>query len=245
MTSASDSDLVPLWKCWNPLLSAGQGWSEQRLRWTLFAPFGLCMAPAYYCVVHLMSAWGRVAWDPTLAIDLYIPAVPLAICPYFTHFLYYPGLVVGTPPGPRSTRALLGLIQAMVVVAVLSFAVFIVLPAKVDLRAQMLEALVHEGAMVKMLYTQLYRTDPPFNAWPSLHISHTLLVALYLNHHWTKVWARRLLWFFWASLAVSVVLTKQHLAFDVLTGAVLGWASWFWLARPHAAPQEVNPKSNS
>ena len=85
-----------LWACWNPILNPGLEWTERRRRWALFAPFALAMPVAYYIVVHWAGSRDYVAWDPTLPIDRLLPAVPLAILPYLTHFLYYPGAVLGS-----------------------------------------------------------------------------------------------------------------------------------------------------
>jgi hypothetical protein len=230
-----------LWPCWNPILKRGAHWSERRVRWTLFAPFALLMPTAYYLVVHWVGSWDRVAWDPTLRLDRLLPAVPVAILPYLTQYLYYPACVLRSPEGEAGTRSLVGLLQTMVLVALVSFAVFLLLPAKVDLRDQLQVPLSTSGPFLCGAFAFLHGVDPPFNAWPSLHVSHTLLAALYLQHHEQRRALRVCLWTAWGLLAVSVLFTKQHLIFDGISGAALGWCAWRFGARHFCGPASATP----
>ena len=237
MSGQTTSSRLGLWACWNPILKHAGAWSEGRLRWTLFAPFALAMPTAYYLVVHWVDSWGRVAWDPTLPLDRLLPAVPLAILPYLTHFLYYPATVLISPDGESGNRSLMGLLQTMVWVALVSFAVFILLPAKVDLRDQLEAPLRACGPVLRTAFAWMHDADPPYNAWPSLHISHTLLAVLYLQHHQSRRTLRALLWIIWSLLAISILLTKQHLVFDAVTGAALGIYAWHRRARHFCGPR--------
>jgi membrane-associated phospholipid phosphatase len=194
------------------------------------------MPTAYYLIVHWAGSRDYVAWDPTLPLDRLLPAVPLAILPYLTHFLYYPATVLRSPEGENGTRSLIGLLQTMTWVALVSFAVFLLLPAKVDLRDQLESPLKSCGPLIQVAFAWLHGADPPYNAWPSLHISHTLLAVLYLQHHQPRRLLRILLWIAWSLLAISILLTKQHLVFDGLTGIALGITAWHLSASRYCGP---------
>ncbi|HIF40023.1 MAG TPA: hypothetical protein EYQ74_02845 [Planctomycetes bacterium] len=225
-----------LWACWSPILKRSGDWKEWRLRWTLFLPFALAMPTAYYLIVHWVGGRDHVVWDPTLPLDRLLPAVPLAILPYLTHFLYYPATVLCSPEGESGTSALIGLLQTLIWVALVSFAVFLLLPAKVDLRDQLEVPLETCGPFLRAAFARLHGADPPYNAWPSLHVSHTLIAVLYMQHHQPRRALRGLLWIAWVFLAVSILLTKQHLIFDAVTGIALGATAWHWGARRFCGP---------
>jgi len=189
------------------------------------------MCASYYVIVHVAAASGRVGWDPTTDLDRWLPAVPIALMPYLTHVLYYPACVVRCPPGEPGTRALIGLLQTLVQVALISFAVFLFCPAKVDLRDPLQDPLLASHPLLARAFACLHALDPPFNAWPSLHISHTLVALLFIQYYENRKVVRWCLWCAWWLLAASTLLTKQHLVFDGLTGAALGLGAWYWGAR--------------
>jgi len=245
MTGQPTNSQPGLWACWNPILMHAGSWSERRLRWTLFAPFALAMPTAYYLIVHWASSRDYVAWDPTIPLDRLLPAVPLAILPYLTHFLYYPATVFRSPEGTSGTHSLVGLLQTMIWVALVSFTIFLLLPAKVDLRDQLEAPLRTCSPFLRDAFARLHGADPPYNAWPSLHVSHTLMAVLYMQHAQPRRALRISLWIAWGLLAVSILLTKQHLIFDAVTGITLGACAWHWGAKrfcnPKASPPPTNP----
>ena len=81
-------------------------------------------------------------------------------------------------------------------------------------------------------YDYLYAVDTPWNAWPSLHIVQSLLAVLVVSRWYNTEnyrWQIRILWFAWLMLTISVMTTKQHFVWDVVTGiiiAVLAWKYW-------------------
>lgn len=83
-----------------------------------------------------------------------------------------------------------------------------------------------------------YALDPPFNMFPSLHLSIATLAGLC---GWT---ARRAFGLaaapVVAGIAVSICTVKQHYAVDGLAGLVLGTAAWAALVR--RAPEAALPQ---
>jgi membrane-associated phospholipid phosphatase len=48
------------------------------------------------------------------------------------------------------------------------------------------------------------------------------------------------LWIAWTTMAISIVLTKQHLLFDLVTGIALGAVAWRLWVLPHL-PASFSP----
>jgi membrane-associated phospholipid phosphatase len=82
-------------------------------------------------------------------------------------------------------------------------------------------ALVGSDVLTRIL-RDVYASDPPFNAFPSLHVSLSTNLAI----HWRRLdrrsggWA----WALSAVIIVSTVFVKQHYLADVAGGLILGWA---------------------
>jgi membrane-associated phospholipid phosphatase len=214
---------------------------EASARWLAGILCGLTLATSYLCVVHFVAGRGVIGWDPTIPLDRAIPAVPWAIWIYMTNLLYYFACVIFLPTGTAATKALIAVWKSMFIVIAISLTVFLICPAEVALRDQMHAALVGRGAALHAIYDGLYRLDPPFNAWPSGHVSQTLVMALFLARIWSRrPWRRLVLWIAWTTMAISIVLTKQHLLFDLVTGIALGAVAWRLWVLPHL-PASFSP----
>lgn len=71
-----------------------------------------------------------------------------------------------------------------------------------------------------------YWMDPPYNCFPSMHVSNCFLVS-FLVHRYHKV-AGYMMLLVALFVAVSVVLVKQHYIADVVTGCLVAWISYIW-----------------
>jgi membrane-associated phospholipid phosphatase len=200
----------------------------------------------YLCVLRI-AEWRAVSlWDSTGAVDRWTPALPWAIAIYFTLYLYFPLTVLLAPRGPRGVEALLFHLQAQVLLTALTSLFFLALPTKIHLRQEMEQAMLTSGALVRGLYEQLYSLDSPWNAWPSLHVSLSLLMLLtcarftHMRHGRHGLWragahdsvAVAIAAPCWIVLCWSILATKQHFFFDVWTGAIAGWLTWRLYLRP-------------
>ncbi|MEC7097679.1 MAG: phosphatase PAP2 family protein, partial [Candidatus Thermoplasmatota archaeon] len=101
---------------------------------------------------------------------------------------------------------------------------------KVDLRSEVFET---ELGMWQSWYDLLHSVDNPWNAWPSLHIVQSLLAVLVITR-WhgnaSKIWLVRILWLSWFMLMISVMTTKQHFIWDVISGVCIALIAWkYWI----------------
>jgi hypothetical protein len=85
----------------------------------------------------------------------------------------------------------------------------------------------------------LYRLDPPYNLFPSLHLSVAALAAL-------SAWKASRAYGAAVSLgvvliAVSICTVKQHFVWDGVGGLVLAAAAYAVFIRPYTPPRGVDP----
>ena len=179
-------------------------------------------------VVHFNDWRGWTAWDPSTRLDRAIPAVGWSILPYLSLYLYYLLVVVVAPRGDRGRHELLLLAQVQIVITAISLTVFLLLPCEIHLRED-LPAELREGIGIwGALFGLLHGVDRPWNAWPSLHVSVTVVIVLAVCRWHPPL--RFVLWPAWTLLAISTLTTKQHYLIDVGTGTLLGGYAWrAWL----------------
>jgi hypothetical protein len=179
-----------------------------------------------------------LAADPTRArelatpLDRAIPFVAWTVWIYLWVFpaAYLPLFVVRCPGLFRRTMV------AYVVAIALSLAVFVAVPVtssglRVD--AATLDATRFSPWAVALLY----ELDPPYNLFPSLHLSIAALAA-------SSVWRadRRIGALTAAGVAligVSICTVKQHFVLDGLAGLALAAAIHAVVLRPHRSPPGV------
>lgn len=230
---------LPPWRAWRPL------WARrERLRGRLLHVAAVLVVIAgtlaiYELALRVAALRGASAWDPATALDLAIPALPWTLLVYLTLYLYYPFAGLAAPRDDRGRLMLLAHAQAMLLLAATSAAFFLIFPARVHVRAEM-EALRAEMPWwLDGLYGVLHTLDAPWNAWPSLHVSQSLLVVLTVEE-W--LWRDRRdlrarlgragAWCAWLLLAASILTTRQHFLFDLASGALAGALFWALLLGP-------------
>jgi hypothetical protein len=220
------------WQLWAPLWR-----SRHRMRgWLVpivLATITLAFIGGGYEVVAQVSAWrGRTVWDPATALDYAIPVVPWSVVPYMSIYLYFPlayGLIPRTDHGRHE---LILLHQGLFLISAASFAVFLISPCRIGILEQLPPKLRNHEGMPGALYGVVHALDTPYNAWPSLHVSLSLLIVLHIAWRERGRMLPPVLWVAWSLLALSVLTTKQHFVFDLATGVALGIAYWRWVLRP-------------
>ena len=183
-----------------------------------------------YLLTNKFAYWrGWQAFDPTTSIDTWIPVIPWMIVPYSTLYFYYPMAAILGMKSEQTQRENVIFHQILLMLTWIVFVIFILLPVKVDIRSSVFAA---DLGIWQPWYDYLYAVDTPWNAWPSLHIVQSLLAMLVVSRWYNTEnyrWQIRILWFSWLMLTISVMTTKQHFVWDVVTGiiiAVLAWKYW-------------------
>lgn len=183
-----------------------------------------------YLLTNKFAYWRDwQAFDPTTSIDTWIPVIPWMIVPYSTLYFYYPMAAILGMKSEQTQRENVIFHQILLVLTWMVFVIFILVPVEVDIRSSVFAA---DLGIWQPWYDYLYAVDTPWNAWPSLHIVQSLLAVLVVSRWYNTEnyrWQIRILWFAWLMLTISVMTTKQHFVWDVVTGiiiAVLAWKYW-------------------
>ena len=147
-------------------------------------------------------------------------------------YLFYPATLILCPRDERGHAELAVGMQTLIMVTAFCCAIFLLLPAEIDMRDQIdWDSL---NGWESVLFEFIHFSDNPWNAWPSLHIVHSYLLARLMT-----VWASRraaessawnlflvVLWVEWALLCISILTTKQHYLFDLVTGIAVAQFAW-------------------
>ena len=224
------------WKIWR------HSWSRREMmngHWFPFEMFLVGMffvAVPYFASNNIAAIFLDTVWDPEIAFDRQIPVINWMIIPYTALYLFYPATLILTPKNDRGRAELIIAMQGLILITLFCVFFFMVLPAEIDLRDQLDTHWIDNSpnAFEEALFSFIHTSDNPWNAWPSLHIVHSYLLARMMTY-----WVRReysenslakvflaALWIEYALLCISILTTKQHYLFDLFTGfltAVLAW----------------------
>ena len=134
---------------------------------------------------------------------------------YFSFYAYYI-LIPFFARNEVQQRCAILFSQRLLTATLPVFFMFLVLPVEVDLRSD-----VKGDDVLTSLLMLVHGVDQPYNAWPSLHIAHSLAVVLCVPIIF-KIgkFAHVMLWVAWTLLALSTMTTQQHYLFDVITGII-------------------------
>jgi membrane-associated phospholipid phosphatase len=158
-----------------------------------------------------------------------IPFVPLMIIPYMSIDLFF----VAAPFLCSSREELRTLARRIAFGILVAGAFFLLMPLRMAVPRP--QPAGWSGA----LFNFLHGFDPPYNLFPSLHITlRTILAAVYARHAKGLARAASLVWF--SLIGFSTVLTYQHHIADVVGGFGLA-AFCFYLFRENPARLSVLP----
>jgi len=157
-----------------------------------------------------------VMWLEPGPLEGWVIASNSALVVYLYLSFYFLTLIPGLLPTDDQFRRFL---IALAITGVVSLLIFLLVPSGV-LRPREFRA---EASAV---YLRLIDVDLPRNAFPSLHASVTTLSAI-VSCIVLKHWIARLLFWTWAAgILWSTMATRQHVLFDVVSGALLACLSW-------------------
>jgi len=225
---------------WAPSWSRRERWGGRWFPTEMFL-IGLFLVVAPYLISNSISHhFLETVWDPEAALDRQIPPVYWMILPYSALYLFYPVTLALGPRDDRGRAELAVGMQALISATILCTSFHLVMPAEVDLRDQL--DWDSMNAWQTSMFELIHSSDNPWNAWPSLHVVH----AYFLTRMMT-MWVVReykgsslakpflvLLWLEFALLSSSIMTTKQHYAFDFVTGVAMGHLVWA-MCRPQFA----------
>ncbi len=157
---------------------------------------------------HLLWKEGIQFYSLTTVIDRSVPFTPEWV---WVYLLYYPFcfMPLFLLNNIDTFRRVAG---AYLLEFVLAFIVFLSFPVK------MIRPAVVPGTLSTKAVGIIYRIDPGFNVFPSLHVANSLLVALIFYRY-----NRRLGIFFIliaCLISVSTLFVKQHYFLDIVAGAL-------------------------
>lgn len=210
------------WKMWNRI------WNMRSNRIVFAALIGgfflLAIGIPYAITNRISQSVGWTAFDPKLSIDDSITYIPWMNLAYFSFYAYYILIPFFARNEVQQKCAIL-FSQRLFTATLPVFFIFLILPVEVDLRSE-----VKGDDVLTTLLTLVHGIDQPYNAWPSLHVAHSLAVVLCVPMVFNiNKFAHAMLWFAWVLLVSSTMTTQQHYLFDVITGimyALIVYRSW-------------------
>lgn len=230
--SMSDSLSPKLWPVWRFIWPWRARWGGWGVHGFVLLAFLVVIGGGYEAVVRFNAARAVTVWSPVTRLDYQIPTIPWSIIPYITHYLYFILALAVSDRTEQGARNLLLLFQALLLATAVSFAFFVAFPCEIVMVQELPKDLLQHTGWPGRIYGVIHGLDEPYNAWPSLHVSQSMLIVFYATRiHASRVW-HALLWSAWVALAISTLTTKQHFLFDVLTAIVLGVVVWKCQLRP-------------
>ena len=217
------------WRLWKPLWEVRE---SRKLFWYVIAILILTMALPYSIINQIMGHLGHSAFDPSTSLDENIPFIGWSFFVYLSLYLYYPAAAYFGRVSNKGIREMFAFHQALFIMTWIVFALFIIFPTEIHIRDNIPTAVRNGEGFWGFFYGDLmHKTDKPYNAWPSLHVAQSLLIVLLLKK-WEviKNSSEILVWICWIGLCISVLTTKQHFIFDLITGLIAALLTWRYLS---------------
>ena len=219
------------WRVWQPHWRQRQ---NRRLFWYTLVTLIIAMAIPYYIINQIIGSLERSVFDPITPIDTWVPFIGWTFLIYITLYMYYPAAAFFCRGSEGKIREMFAFYQSLFVMTWVVFAIFIIFPTEVYIRRDIPESILNGEGFWGFWYGDfMHKADLPYNAWPSLHVTQSLLIVM-LMRYWKIIegWIEIAVWVSWILLCISVMTTKQHFFFDLVTGTVTGLVCWFYMCIP-------------
>ncbi len=200
---------------------ARRPWSDRFEKALIGLFMAVVLGLGFYIIDFTHAASGDTLdpWITEIPLDDHIPFWPIWIWPYLSYFPLCFLPLVFCNQLPRFRR----IAGAYMLTYTPSLIFFYAVPT------QMLRPKFAVVDLTTAALDWLYRFDPGFNIFPSLHVANAVLVA-WIFQRYAPRWAP-LLWIEAAAITASTVLVKQHYVVDLPAGIALGTAAYFIMFR--------------
>jgi len=163
-------------------------------------------------------------FHPMLELDEQIPFISVSILAYMTLYIYYPIFAILLSKEMFHEKGSM-IMNNFLLLTWFCFAFFFIFPTEITLRPTNIEG------PFRLVYETLYTLDENYNAFPSLHVAHSLFILLasiwlYSNEKQIPIIFLMMLTLLWILLFISTLTTKQHYVFDAVSGAIVGYVFW-------------------
>ena len=219
------------WRIWQPHWGQRQ---NRRLFYYTLVTLILAMALPYSAINQIIGYFDRSVLDPITPVDTFVPFIGWTFVIYISLYLYYPAAAWFGRDSEDRIREMFAFYQALFVMTWGVFMVFILFPTEIYIREDIPDSVLNGEGFWGFWYGDLmHKTDLPYNAWPSLHVTQSLMIVLLLKE-WEIVegWTEVALWTAWILLCISVMTTKQHFFFDLVSGIITGLVCWRYMCIP-------------
>ena len=199
----------------NPDLSAPALFKE-RLLWCIYlgAMFFLLYGAAnQYAALTAPHPAINMEWEN------FIPFIPIFIIPYMAS----DAMFIGAFALKQSRLELRVLAARVLFIVLVSIVCFIVVP----LQFTFTKPLTNEYSWL----FNLLQADLPYNQLPSLHVSFAIILYSSMSRHIPSKLTKSLLAIGFILIILSTLLVYQHHAWDIPTGALVGFAAIYFI--PH------------
>ncbi len=235
MASTDPPWLQRPWRAWAPLWRDREAAEGRLFPWALLLIVGAISGGGYGLIVQVNAWRATTVWDPSTPWDFTIPVVPWSILAYLSLYFYFPLALKSATRTDRGRFELILLHQGILILSLVSFAFFLAFPCEILVTEQVPAELIVGSDYPGPLFAAVRFFDRPYNAWPSLHISLSFLMLLFLIRQWTRPLAVAALSASWILLALSILTTKQHYIFDLASGLALAIGVWHYSLGPALA----------
>jgi fatty acid desaturase/membrane-associated phospholipid phosphatase len=198
-------------------------------KWAVFFGLATLLLPPYFAIQYHELFPARVM--PQLALDRSLPLVQPAVYVYMSAYLLslLPLLLV------RDVWTMRRMAFGFGWIACISSVLFFFWPTAIP-------PLPASSDASNPLLRWVVAVDTARNACPSLHASLAIYAALCCARLLRARWQRTAVWAWATAILASTLLTKKHVALDLLAGAALGfiaYASLFLAERSNASGSEA------
>ena len=171
----------------------------------------------FYTLINALSV-GREALDLRIGPDARIPIWPIFIPIYLSAYI----MPFSAYFAVKDMRLFRRTIVACFSIQWISFITYLLFPAMIH-RPEL-----PPDSIWTDVFHWFHKIDPPYNSFPSLHVSQPILAAI------VSTFANRKYWWLivWAGLiAVSTLFTGQHVILDVIAGLILALIAVIFVIR--------------